>query len=100
MGDTAEVQRQDKVGTFYILIYSLLIDVIWCIFWGGKWDNATNRIHEITLRISWIGIIWKILIIILICVLEFDIIKTSIMSFMKNRRNEPPHEPLDEENYN
>ena len=100
MGDTAEVQRQDKVGTFYILIYSLLIDVIWCIFWGGKWDNATNLIHEITLLFSWIGIIWKILIILVICVLEFDIIKTSIMSFMKNRRNEPPHESLDEENDN
>ena len=101
MGDKAEVQRQDKLGTFYILIYSLLIDVIWCSFWGGKWDNAINLIHEITLFFSWIGIIWKILIILLICVLETDTIKTSLMSFIKNRRNgdnNNPHYPFDQEN--
>ena len=101
MGDSAEVQRQDKVGTFYILLYSLLIDTVWCLFWGGKWDQVPSLFHEMTLFFSWIGIIWKILIILLICVLETDTIKTSLMSFIKNRRNgdnNNPHYPFDQEN--
>ena len=85
MGDSAEAQRQDKVGTFYILLYSLLIDFIWCIFWGGKWDNVPTLFHEMTLFFSWIGIIWKILIILVVCVLEFDIIKASVMSTFRNK---------------
>ena len=49
MGDSAEVQRQDKVGTFYILLYSLLIDTVWCLFWGGKWDQVPSLFHELLL---------------------------------------------------
>ena len=32
MGNAAEEQSQDKIGTFYILLYSLLIDLFWCLF--------------------------------------------------------------------
>ena len=88
MGDSAEVQRQDKVGTFYILVYSLLIDTVWCLFWGGKWDQVPSLFHEMTLFFSWIGIIWKILIIICVCLLELDIIRASLLSSFKGKSNQ------------
>ena len=83
MGNTAEEQRQDKIGTFYILLYSLLIDIFWCLFWGGKWDNITNIAHELTLLLSWCGIILKIIIICLIGIIEFDILKSSLLRLLK-----------------
>ena len=83
MGNTAEEQRQDKIGTFYILLYSLLIDVFWCLFWGGKWDNIINIAHELALFLSWCGIILKIIIICLIGIIEFDIIKDSLFRLLK-----------------
>ena len=88
MGDSAEVQRQDKVGTFYILLYSLLFDTVWCLFWGGKWDQVPSLFHEMTLFFSWIGIIWKILIIICVCLLELDIIRASLLSSFKGTSNQ------------
>ena len=88
MGDSAEVQRQDKVGTFYILLYSLLIDTVWCLFWGEKWDQVPSLFHEMTLFFSWIGIIWKILIIICVCLLELDIIRASLLSSFKGKSNQ------------
>ena len=88
MGDSAEVQRQDKVGTFYILLYSLLIDTVWCLFWGGKWDTVPTLFHEMTLFFSWLGIIWKILIIICVCLLELDIIRASLLSSFKGKSNQ------------
>ena len=87
MGNTAEEQRQDKIGTFFILLYSLLIDIFWCLLWGGKWDSATNIAHEITLFLSWCGIILKIIIICLIGIVEFDILKSSVLRFLKAKDN-------------
>ena len=83
MGNIAEEQRQDKIGTFFILLYSLLIDIFWCLFWGGKWNNVTNIAHELTLFLSWCGIILKIIIICLIGIIEFDILKTSVLRLLK-----------------
>ena len=83
MGNAQEEQRQDKIGTFYILLYSLLIDIFWCLFWGGKWKEVSTIVHELILFLSWCGIILKICIICLVGILEFDIIKNSLLRFMK-----------------
>ncbi len=99
MGDSQEVQRQDKIGTFYILVYSLLIDFIWCIFWGGKWDQVPTLFHEMTLLFSWLGIIWKIFTILFVGVFEFDNIKSSIMSMMK-KGNKTTYKEFEDENEN
>ena len=84
MGNSEE-QRQDKIGTFYILLYSLLIDVFWCLFWGGKWDNIPTIAHELTLFFSWCGIILKILAILIVGFMELDIIKSSIFRLLKQK---------------
>jgi len=83
MGNTAEEQRQDKIGTFYILLYSLLIDIFWCLFWGGKWNNVSTVAHELTLFLSWCGIILKVIIICLIGIIEFDNLKSSLLRLLK-----------------
>ncbi len=95
MADSAEAQRQDKIGTFYILIYSLLIDFIWCLFWGGKWDQVPTLFHEMTLFFSWLGIIWKIFVICFVGILELDIIKASIVSILKKENK--IYNPIEEE---
>jgi len=99
MGNAAEEQSQDKIGTFYILLYSLLIDLFWCLFWGGKWDNVTTIVHEITLFFSWCGIFLKICIICLIGLLEFNLIKSSTLSFLKAKDNKAKNFiPYEDEN--
>ena len=85
MGNSQEEQRQDKIGTFYILLYSLLIDVFWCLFWGGKWDNIPTIAHELTLFFSWCGIILKILTILIVGFMELDIIKSSVFRLLKQK---------------
>ena len=87
MGNTMEIQRQDKLGSFFIIFYSLFIDIFWCLFWGGKWDTIPTVAHELTLFFSWIGLILKIVIFIIIGILDLDTIKSSLMSFLKAKDN-------------
>ena len=87
MGNSAEEQRQDKIGTFYLLFYSLLIDIFWCLFWGSKWDNIPTVAHELTLLFSWCGIIVKIFVICLVGIMELDIIKSSLLQLLKAKDN-------------
>ena len=95
MENSQEAQRQDKIGCFYILIYSLLIDFIWTLFWGGKWDNVPTLFHGMTLFFSWCGIILKIFICLVVGFFEFDNIKASVRSMMKKR--EEKYRNLDEQ---
>ena len=87
MGNSQEEQRQDKIGTFYILLYSLLIDIFWNLFWGGKWDTIQNLAHEVTLLCSWIGLILKVFIVVIIGILELELIKSSLVATLKQKGN-------------
>ena len=92
-----EAQRQDKLGIFYILVFSLLIDLIWTIYWGRKWEIVPTVFHEITLFFSWCGIILKICVILIVGVLEFANIKTSLFSFLVKGDKHQPFEQLNDE---
>ena len=85
MQNSPEAKKQDKISSFYFLIFSLLIDLIWTMFWGEKWNLAPTLIHEMTLFFSWCGIVLKICIVLFIGFLEFDNIKESIQSLMKKK---------------
>ena len=87
MGNLAEEQRQDKLGTFFILLYSLLIDILWSLCWGGKWDTVPTIAHEVTVFLSWCGIILKVCIICLVGIMELDIIKSTLFRFLKAKEN-------------
>ena len=94
--DSPEVQKQDKIGCFYILVFSLLIDFIWVLFWGGKWDTVPTLFHEMTLFFSWLGIILKICIVLFVGVLELDLIKASINSLLK-KGNEKKYDVFEDQ---
>ncbi len=89
MGDSAEAQRQDKIGTFYILVYSLVIDFIWCLFWGGKWDTVPTLMHEMTLFFSWCGILLKLFIAFIVGFMEKDNIQSSLFSSLRIKSQKP-----------
>ena len=89
MGDSAEAQRQDKIGTFYILVYSLVIDFIWCLFWGGKWDTVPTLMHELTLFFSWCGILLKLFIAFIVGFMEKDNIQSSLFSSLRIKSQKP-----------
>ena len=86
MQNSPDAQKQDKIGTFYILAFSLFIDLIWCSFWGGKWDQVPTLFHEMTLFFSWVGIVWKICVVLIVGILEFDIIKESFKEILKLKK--------------
>ena len=97
LGNSAEIQGEDKVGTFYILLYSLFIDIFWCLFWGGKWDDISTLVHEFTLFFSWIGIVVKIFIISILSILEWDLIKVSIVRLLKPKQSKDHFDPFEDE---
>ena len=97
LGNSNEIQAEDKLGTFYILLYSLFIDIFWCLFWGGKWDNISTLMHEFTLFFSWIGIVVKSCLIIIVGILEWDIIKVSIVHLLKQKSSKGQFDPFEDE---
>ena len=97
LGNSNEIQAEDKLGTFYILLYSLFIDIFWCLFWGGKWDNISTLVHEFTLFFSWIGIVVKFALIIIVGILEWDIIKVSFVRLLKQKSSKGQFDPFEDE---
>ena len=97
LGNSNEIQAEDKLGTFYILLYSLFIDIFWCLFWGGKWDNISTLVHEFTLFFSWIGIIVKFALIIIVGILDWDIIKVSFVRLLKQKSSKGQFDPFEDE---
>lgn len=95
-----ESQAQEKLSFFYILIFSLFIDLIWCLYWGNKWgsiiDDQEKGIHNLVLTLSWIGIIVKIIIIFMVGVLEWNSIKSSLPKYLQEKLNGPYNEYIDE----
>ncbi len=91
MENQQDSQAQEKVASFFILLYSLLIDFIWCIFWGTKWHKLENDsesgVHKMVLIFSWIGIILKIVVLILIGVLDWQNIKSAVPTKIQEKLN-------------
>ena len=91
MENAKESQGQEKISSFYVLTYSLLIDLIWCLYWGSKWGSlekdSESGIHSLVLILSWIGILVKIVVIVMIGVIEWDNIKTSMPKALQEKIN-------------
>ena len=75
-------QNQDKAFCFFILIFSLLIDIFWCIYWQGKWEGIISLVHWLTLVLSWLGIFLKLVIILIVAILDLSSIKGSLSEKM------------------
>ncbi len=91
MNNQKESQIQEKVSSFFFAFYSLIIDIIWCIFWGRKWNSlkkdSESTIHSIVIFLSWIGIIIKIMCLFIIFFVEWEFIKTSLPKKLQDKFN-------------
>ena len=80
--DDQEIQTREKIIVFYLLLYSLLIDLIWVIFWKSQWgylqQDIESGIHCLVVFLSWIGILLKIIIEVFIAVSEKNILKGTL----------------------
>ena len=91
MKEDVENQSKEKVTFFYILCYSIIIDIIWCLFWKSQWGSLKEDIesgtHGLVIFFSWIGIILKVIIILIIAVSERNILKGSLPKSLSEKLN-------------
>ena len=91
MDNIKESQIQEKTNTFNVLLYSLLIDIFWCIYWNGKWNNlkvdSEATIHALVIFTSWIGVLLKIVIIGMVGIIEWNIIKSILPKKLQEKLN-------------
>ena len=91
MKDDLESQAREKVTFFYILCYSFIIDIIWCILWKGKWsllkEDIESGTHGLVLFLSWIGIITKVFVGLIIAISEKNILKGSLPKALSEKLN-------------
>ena len=91
MKEDLESQAREKVTFFYILCYSIIIDIIWCFFWNAKWDLLKEDIesgtHGLVIFFSWIGIIIKLIVGLIIAVSERNILKGSLPKALSEKLN-------------
>ena len=102
MNNNKESQTQEKLNTFIVLLYSLFIDIFWCFYWNGKWNNlkvdSEAMIHGLVIFTSWIGVLLKIVIIVMIGILEWSIIKTVLPKKLQEKFNPDYNPQIDELN--
>ena len=97
-----EIQTKEKITLFYILVYSLFIDIIWCFFWQSQWGYLKQDIesgtHSLVIFLSWIGILLKIAIGIIIAVSEKNILKGTLPKKLEENLNNEYLKQINEEN--
>ena len=91
MTNDTEIQTKEKITSFYILFYSLFIDLIWCFFWKSQWgylkEDIESGTHGLVIFLSWLGILLKIFIGIVILVSEKNIIKGTLPKKLGEKLN-------------
>jgi hypothetical protein len=63
MADSKEAQTNEKINSFFVFLFSLLIDFIWVFFWGSRWGDKNDNeafVHSFVIFFSWIGILLKV----------------------------------------
>ena len=100
MDNIKESQIQEKINTFNVLLYSLIVDIFWCLYWNSKWNNlkedSEGTIHSLVILTSWIGVLLKIIIIGMIGILEWNIIKTILPKKLQEKLNPEYAQQVDE----
>ena len=96
MDKIKDSQTQEKLATFYAVVYSFFIDIFWCIYWRSKWNNLKedpeSTIHGIVIFLSWIGVLLKICVVGLVSITEWNIIKSSLPQKLQEKLN-PEYAP-------
>ena len=104
MTNDPEIQTKEKITSFYILFYSLFIDFIWCFFWKSQWgylkEDIESGTHGLVILLSWLGILLKIFIGIVILVSEKNIIKGTLPKKLGEKLNSGYLPQIDDDNDN
>ena len=97
-----EIQTREKITIFYILFYSLFIDIIWCFFWKSQWgylkEDIESGTHGLVIFLSWVGILLKLTIIIIIVFAEKNIMKGALPKKLGEKLNKEYEQHIDIEN--
>ena len=101
MKEEIESQTREKTTFFYILLYSLIIDIIWCFFWNSKWglikEDVESGTHGLVILLSWIGILLKVIILIIIAFSESNVLKGSLPKQLSEKFNSEYAPQIDDE---
>ena len=102
MTENIEIQTREKITIFYIFVYSLLIDLIWCFFWKSQWgyleEDIESGTHGLVIFLSWVGIILKIIVCLVIAVSEKNILKGSLPKKLNEQLNQEYLPQVDDAN--
>jgi hypothetical protein len=97
-----EIQTREKITIFYILFYSLFIDIIWCFFWKSQWgylkEDIESGTHGLVIFLSWVGILLKVIIGLIIVFSEKNIMKGALPKKLGEKLNNGYSHQLDEPN--
>ena len=101
MKEEIESQTREKTTFFYILLYSLIIDIIWCFFWNSKWglikEDVESGTHGLVILLSWVGILLKVIILIIIAFSEGNVLKGSLPKQLSEKFNSEYAPQIDDE---
>ena len=97
-----EIQTREKITIFYILFYSLIIDIIWCFFWKSQWgylkEDIESGTHGLVIFLSWVGILLKVIIGLIIVFSEKNIMKGALPKKLGEKLNKEYEQHIDLEN--
>ena len=97
-----EIQTREKITIFYILFYSLIIDIIWCFFWKSQWgylkEDIESGTHGLVIFLSWVGILLKVIIGLIIVFSEKNIMKGALPKKLGEKLNKEYDQHIDIEN--
>ena len=99
MSENKENQVKEKITYFYILLYSGLIDIFWCIFWYFKWNKIEEDVecglHTVVIILSWVGVLVKVIISYMISVSEWSNIKNTLPKSLRQKFNSEYFQQID-----
>jgi hypothetical protein len=81
------------------LCFSIFVDLVWTIFWSGRWSHVTDferTAHILVVLLSWAGIGLKAGLIFALGTLEWNNIKTTLPGMLQERLNSKYSEQNDE----
>ena len=97
-----EIQTREKITIFYILFYSLIIDIIWCFFWKSQWgylkEDIESGTHGLVIFLSWVGILLKVIIGLIIVFSEKNIMKGALPRKLGEKLNAGYSKQIDDQN--
>jgi len=97
--DQKEMQSSEKLNSWFFLIFSIIVDLFWTMFWSGKWSHIKDferTIHVIVIITSWVAIGLKGFIVFAIGLIEWSTIKSSLPQKLQEKLTGNNYKPQDD----